>query len=468
MKSFLIKYLIFLVFLLSFSCREDDMGSDVPIIIEEMEEEMDPDTNPDPNTDPDIDPLYDSLDSDFIYDDDQLHTFELLLSEENLNKINNDPAAEEYVEGMIKFNGETFGPVGIRYKGSIGAFVNCLSNPNWTNPSGFKTCTKLSMKVKCNWEDSNRKFYGLKKLQFHAMNLDESQMHDRLGYHLFRSVGIPAPRCVHAKLLINGEYNGLFALVEQIDGRFTKYNYEEGDGNLYKEVWPMKMDGTANDEAAFISGLKTNEDNPNVSIARNFAQAIELADDEELKNIVKTRMNKQEILSYCVVDRMIKHDDGPFHWYCNGNECEPHNFYWYEDPSTNKMHLIPWDLDNAFENILEPNPVTNVRDDFGDITNNCLPFTSGFFGFRQWSASCDKLFQALILFEEDYEAIKLDFKNGSFSKNNTDQLLDKWSQQIEEATQEAFTTHGNDALHPNTWNASLNRLKQALDVSRAN
>ena len=60
-------------------------------------------------------------------------------------------------------------------------------------------------------------------------------------------------------------------------------------------------------------------------------------------------MNIDEIMSYAVVDRAIRNDDGAFHWYCSGSDCDPHNYYWYEDPTNRQMHLIPWDLDNAFE-----------------------------------------------------------------------------------------------------------------------
>ena len=65
-------------------------------------------------------------------------------------KINSDPAAENYVEGSLVFENKVINNVGVRYKGSIGAWVGCLSNDDWTNPSGYKTCPKLSMKIKIN------------------------------------------------------------------------------------------------------------------------------------------------------------------------------------------------------------------------------------------------------------------------------------------------------------------------------
>ncbi|MFT7249333.1 MAG: spore coat protein CotH [Arcticibacterium sp.] len=128
------------------------------------------------------------------------------------------------MEGVLIFEGDTLSPVGIRYKGSIGAWVGCLSGDHVFEPSGFKTCTKLSMKVNLN---SDQKFFNLKKLQFHSQNQDPSQMREKLCYWLFREMGIPALRSVHAKLVIYNKYRGLFALTEQVDKRFTKENFHE-------------------------------------------------------------------------------------------------------------------------------------------------------------------------------------------------------------------------------------------------
>jgi len=97
---------------------------------------------------PSGDEQYLNQNSDYIFDQEKLHTFELDIPESALDLLNDDPAAEEYVEGSLTFEGETISPVGIRYKGSIGAFVGCVSGTDWANPSGHKTCTKLTMKIK--------------------------------------------------------------------------------------------------------------------------------------------------------------------------------------------------------------------------------------------------------------------------------------------------------------------------------
>lgn len=405
--------------------------------------------------------------SEYIFDQDKLATFELNLPIAALSKLDQDPTAEEYVEGSLTFEGETISPVGIRYKGSIGAFVGCVSGQDWTDPSGYKTCTKLSMKVKINWEGRDEKFFGLKKLQFHSQNNDASQMRERLGYWFYREMGVAAPRSVHARLMINGKFAGLFALTEQIDGRFTRYNFEDGKGNLYKEVWPLNSSGNLHNDLTYLKALKTNEnDNPSVELIKGFAKEILGARDEELKVVVEKWMDVNSIISYAVVDRIIRNDDGAFHWYCDRNNCNPHNFYWYEETKADKLHLIPWDLDNAFENIIvDINPVTPIADDWGEISNGCKPFMHGQFGATQRSATCDKLTYAWTLFDKEYEERLRAFKEGPFSEASAQEKLDAWTLQIKEATQEAENSF-DDATSVSEWERAVSTLKTSLNFAR--
>lgn len=458
MKSYQLFFGIGLALCL-FACSSND-PTETPLI-------------PDPINDvlvPTGDEQYLNLKSDYIFDQKKLHTFELNISEAALKRLDDDPVAEEYEEGSLTFEGETLGIVGIRYKGSIGAYVGCVDGSDWFNPSGKKTCTKLSMKVKINWLDTDDKFYGLKKLQLHAQNLDKSQLRDRLGYHLFREMGVKAPRSTHARLVINGTYIGLFALVEQIDGRFTKEHFEEGDGNLYKEVWPISANGLPQSESVFLSALKTNEDkNPSAKMIQSFGAAIANAPDDSLKAVIKQWMDVSSIISYAVVDRMIRADDGPFHWYCgNGpSSCNNHNYYWYEDETNQKLHLIPWDLDNSFENIVLRNGVTYIPDAWGEVSNDCAPFKGTTFPILQRSAACDRLTYAWTLFNEAFQQKKIEFINGPLSRERIDPLLDEWSTQIEPATQEAANLYG-DAVSVNNWKAAVDVLRSSLEIARAN
>ena len=405
-------------------------------------------------------------DSGYIFDQERLHTFELTLSDEALAQIDRNPSAEEWVLGSLTFEGETIDRVGIRYKGSIGAWVGCLSDPDWSDPSGHKVCTKLSMKVKVNWDDSNREFHGLRRLQFHSMNLDPSQMHERLGYWLFREMGVPAPRSVHARLIVNGTYVGVFALTEQIDGRFTRHNFDDGTGNLYKEVWPLHA-GYVTGDLFFVEALKTNEDeNPSIELIKNFGSEVKAAGPDGAAEVVDRWMDVDEVLAWAVVDRTIRNDDGPFHWYCFG-ECRPHNYYWYEEPTAGTLHLIPWDLDNAFQNIvIDYNPVTPVADAWGEITRDCQRFGYGDWGLLQRSAACDPVFAAWATFDDDYGRLLAEFLDGPFAEELVTAQVEAWVAQIADATTEAAAVH-DDAVSVRKWTGAVDELLAALDHARS-
>jgi spore coat protein CotH len=446
-------YIFFISSLLIISCKKNNgfTSSGVPIIVPNGSE------------------IYLNQPSDSLFRENHLPILEIDLPTGALNYINSDPSAEIYVEGSLTYNGETISPIGIRYKGSVGAFVGGLSGEDWLNPSGRKTATKLSMKFKIDWKGYHSTFYNLKTLQLHSMNLDNSQMHDRLGYWLFRKMGVPAPRCIHTKLYINGEYNGLFSLVEQIDEQFTEYHFSDGSGNLYKEVWPLKSDNSIQSDRNFYQGLVTNKiQGTNIGIIKSFAENILNADDSEIQTVIDHHMDLNKTIALAVVDRAIRNDDGPFHWYCDWGSCDPHNFFWYENPTTNKVHLIPWDLDNAFENIISnSNPVTAIADSWGDTTNNCQNFEYGDWQLTQKSAACDRIIGGLARYEVEYQQIKDSLINGPMSEFVVNTLINQWQAQITNATLDAHQMH-DDALNPSTWQNAIIELKSQLEHARNN
>ena len=361
----------------------------------------------------------DSHSPDYIYDQNNLHRFDIYLSEENLNILDENPAAENYVEGSLVFEGKALRKVGVRYKGSIGAWVGCLSGEDVFNPSGYKTCPKLSLKIKINW-NGNDTFYGLKKLQFHSQNLDQSMMHERLGYWMFRNFNVPAPRSNHALIYINGEFNGVYANTEHIDGPFANNHFENGEGNIYKEVWPINSEGNPHSQTEYINALKTNEEASNVSKIIKFANEVTAADDSNINQVVDKWIDKEQFLRTIVVDRRIAHDDGFLHWYAVGDiYASNHNYFWYEDSLNDKIQLIPWDLDNAFDNIYYiRNPLINIIDNWNEVSNDCDLFYYGVGLIKQKSAACDKIIGSYTKYTDTYEELDSIFKANYFNLNN--------------------------------------------------
>lgn len=428
-----------------------------------------------PEDEPELDPHPDDEVA-FIYDQDVLRSFELVLSPENMAILDGDPAAEEYVPGTLIYDGVEYPDVGIRYKGSAGAWINCVagSTPqNLWNFTGARTCPKLSVKVSFNKYDPEGRFFGVKKLQFHAMNSDGSLMRERLGYWLFRQMGIAAPRVVHTRLTINGERVGLYANVEYIDGRFTRSRFADGKGNLYKEVWPTWNEMTPPlSEEALLAGLRTNEDeDPSVQKVLTFSDGMQGTSETRAETLASW-MRIPYVSRFIAVDRTIGADDGPFHYYCSQLGCQNHNFYMYEEADDDRLWLIPWDLDNAFvvlnDTFQTPaDQFLKVVSEWDDLSVLC-EIHPGSTSWTPWQMppGCDPLFRTCAEHHgEDYAEAVEELLAGPFSAKVVEEMLTTWSAQIADTVAEV------NALDPeqptvNAWNAGLDDLKARITALR--
>jgi hypothetical protein len=395
----------------------------------------------------------------FIYDPAQLRTYDLTLTPENLAILDADPRAEQYVEGSLTLDGETQAPVGIRYKGSAGAFVfsGCIDS------EGAKACTKLSMKVGFDFRDPEARFHGLRKLQFHAMYLDPSMLKERLAYAVFRQFGVAAPRAVHARLRVNGQFIGVFTLVEQIDGRFTRSRFAEGgEGNLYKEAWPLTSDRVAVAQDTLVSHLETNEDeNPVFTGMLAFADELQRADSSALPGVLQRFTDLEYSLRYVAVDRTIAVDDGPFHWYCGGG-CWNHNYFWYEEPGRSRLWLIPWDLDSSFN---LDNPTTTIWLPWDDTSQDCSARDQPPFTTPLRLPACDKLTLGWASMQARYLELVSQLLGGPLSSAVVETELSQWTQQLAPSVAEAASVH-TDAVSVEAWHEGVTQLRAAIESLR--
>lgn len=116
------------------------------------------------------------------------------------------------------------------------------------------------------------------------------------------------------------------------------------DGNLYKEAWPE-----SEDDAPYRAALQTNEgDDADVTRMVRFATALNGADEETFRDVIGAWTDLPTLVSYLAVDRLMDNWDGIVGWYCNEEVgCYNHNYFWYEQTDTDRMWLIPWDMDTA-------------------------------------------------------------------------------------------------------------------------
>jgi spore coat protein CotH/uncharacterized protein Usg len=361
-------------------------------------------------------------------------------------------------------SGDTAQQVGIRYKGSEGAWYACVQGGPWGG--GRKTCP-LNMKVKIDYK-TDTTFHGLKTLQFHAMSDHPSRLTETVAYWFVRQMGIPSPRTAFCRLLINGKFEGLYLHVEEMDGRFVDAWQPDSDANLFKEIWPLSWDSTAAPEAAMVDALRTNEKKRNVANLRAFALALETAADvSAVRTAIEKWLDVDQALALAALTLALDDDDGAFHWYAldetSTSSAKPHNFYWMEEPARGKLHLLPWDLDKSFQQVASPDTSNAIEllDPWGTTSHDCHDYGSG---WRQRSAACDRLVAGLASYKELYQAKLQATLDGPFAK--VEAFLATWTARLESVIASLPATNG-QGITPANWRTGVTNLQQEIASSRA-
>lgn len=395
-----------------------------------------------------------------FFNDKQVHELDVEVNPDDLALIDSDPSAEMYVDASVKVDGESIGTVGLRYKGSAGAFIAPCTSAQYPGEMRGARVGKCSMKLDFDRVNGDQRLHGLKKLNLHAMGRDSSMLREQLGYSLFREMGIATPRTTYARVVINGELQGLYLGVEQIDGRFTRARFSEGGkGNVYKEVWPNTLD-----PARYIAALETNEDDDSVSVMSMlaFATAVQFEPKAALN-----WLDRDYMLNYIAVDRMILNDDGAFRFYCtvfrgiDFGGGRNHNFYWYESPVGTRLWLMPWDLDLSFAGALR----TRVDRDWRDASACECHLAEGVErASMQRAPACDPLIGEVAKWLDNYDEVVDKLIEGPLSADAVDKKLMRWIDLIQPTVKEAAGV--NSAPSESDWQEAVATLRSVINHTR--
>jgi len=386
-----------------------------------------------------------------LFDWSSVPVFDLALPAAAWAALKKNARDEQYSEAELTFEGHALGKVALRFKGSYGTLLNCFDS------AGNQTCKKLSMKLKFNEYDPEGRFFGLKHVNLHSMIADGSQLHDRIAYRMYREMGVVAPRSSWATVRVNGETQGLYAMVEQIDGRFTADRWPaEGDGNLYKEASVGNVDASY-----YAEHLETNTTTATHDGFVGFSQAFNGAAPASRSAVLGQFTDLGYLANYMAVDDAICNWDGITGIYTDPKTGAQyaHNFYIYQEPTRAYFWLIPWDLDNTF----------SISNGFGLVPNwaqipaDCAKLIPVFGGQNYVTApGCASLFQALATDRAPYQGAVTKLLAGPFAEQPTLAAIDRDAAFIANAVTA-------DPLGPGavSWAASVTQLKADIPKLRA-
>ncbi|MCB0585914.1 MAG: CotH kinase family protein [Phaeodactylibacter sp.] len=118
--------------------------------------------------------------------------------------------------GSVEINGQKFNDIGVRYRGS----------------RSFQPGNKRnSLYIKLNFIDKEQNYQGQQSVKLSSALRDPSMVREVLGYEIARQY-MPAPRANYTRVIVNGEYYGLFVNVEPIDDAFLANHFGESGGTF--------------------------------------------------------------------------------------------------------------------------------------------------------------------------------------------------------------------------------------------
>jgi len=242
----------------------------------------------------------------------------------------------------ILFNNEIWSKVGIRFKGN--------SSLRSTYQIGIN---KLSFKLDFEQfenefsEIQNQRFYGFKQLNLKNNYDDKSFVREKVASDLFADFGLVSPKTSFCQVFVDyGEgpvYFGLYTLVEEVDDTVIETAFSSENGNLYK---PEGRAATFAKDSFRATDMnkKTNRKSKDYSDVELLNTVVNSSLRLENHELWKTQLS--EIFDVPVFLKWLAANTVMQNWDTYGSSI--HNYYLYNNPSTNKLVWIPWDNNEAF------------------------------------------------------------------------------------------------------------------------
>lgn len=270
------------------------------------------------------------------------------------------PFQRDYHTGTLRYEDQVFEGVGIKIKGGCG--------------SSRSLGGKASFKVNLEWDDpavagcpAERRLLGQKGFAFHNGVQDRSASHERLGYALFRELGIPAPRAASVRVFVNDELWGLYTHVEGIDRRFLSRWFDSKEGMLYEGTyWCDLVEqniGPGDDDDGYCLTREFEPDACTIpdpagdpldySRLHELIGQIDALPDGGFYPAVEDFMHWDRFLTTWAIEGVLAHwDNYAFHI--------RNNYRVYRDPSTAHWTLISTGIDQTFNSDLDPWDVEGI------------------------------------------------------------------------------------------------------------
>ena len=270
--------------------------------------------------------------SDDLFNESAVQTLQITIHSRDWETLRANFTSNDFYPADVAWNGLRVRNVGIRSRGL-----------------GSRSGVKPGLEVNFAHYSSRGQFLGMRALVLDNLTTDPSMIRERVAMAFLRRLGVPAPREVHAELWVNGQFFGLYAIVEPIDAVFVQRALGESSGALYEYHWLTPYFATFLGENLDlyepIFEPRTQENRSTFELfdpIRELLRTINSAPSASFRETVDARLDLESTLRLLAGEGFMAEWDGVL-GYAGMN-----NFYLYRPGSSAQARLFPWDADHTF------------------------------------------------------------------------------------------------------------------------
>jgi hypothetical protein len=260
--------------------------------------------------------------SDRVLGYDLIPQFDLQITDDNIASLRANP--QTWVQATLVYQGRAYGPVGVNLKGT----------------SSFQPIDeKPGFRINVNKFAKGAKFFGLKEFLLNNMATDPSMIHERLSYWITRQVGgVPASRCNHSWVTLNGTTLGLYATVEEPRDQLMAYYFTDSTGGVFTINY-------ADFSSQYLSNFQYDDGSTDTTLIQQASAALAMQPADAAITAAGQFVNLHEFARFWAACVFMGHWGG---WpYAATNQAVGANAEVYADPTTQQLYFIPTGINDA-------------------------------------------------------------------------------------------------------------------------
>jgi hypothetical protein len=237
----------------------------------------------------------------------------------------------------LTVDGKRYADVGVHFRGM-------------SSYMGVRTGSKRSLNLSMDFADSKQRLYGSKTLNLLNGHDDGSFMDAVLYSHLART-HIPAPKANFVKVVINGEYWGVYTNVQQFDKEFVKENYKTDKGTRWKVRGSpggrggLEYFGDKVEDYKRVYEIKTKDDPKAWKALIHFCKVLNTTPADKLEAALSPLVDVESLLWFLAYDIATIN--------CDGYWIRSSDYSIYLDDK-DQFHFLPHDMNECFRAPMGP------------------------------------------------------------------------------------------------------------------